>query len=686
MKRQMKAIIPFILGAALISAVPCLVGADGGRPASLPPLSAMDPENVIHMVEIGDDGRTIRHVRQAILDSAFAEEKSDVDPPRHPGPVREKIHHVLEQMVEEEDPELRVEVFVNLADNSPVPRFPDPPLGHAADSRAAAQFQAASTEIVHDLLAHLRRSTATLRARLAARGIRIDVVDQLWLLNGFVAHVRLGDIPELAGTDAVLHVQPNFLATHSRPPVHESDDLPHGDVALGRQRIGSDAYAALPGMDQGRIGLLDTGVNAHVLLGPPPGGNLGANGDCVAGGLLCSTLGASDSFNTFDCHDHGTASAAVLSGNDSFGNPLRGVTDILVDSWKVWFRAPPDCHNDGYVASAVVHALQAGLLLGSRVFAIVLQGDEPEHGATSSASNAAFHAGAVVVAANGNCAISSLCNQATGVPQPSTVRAPANAHAVIGVGAFNVVDLETRPYQGQGPTVDGRIKPDLQAPTDVRTAGAGHFFEIKERYGGTSAATPFAAGAAALMRNWLAKFDTFDPGQTYCRLILSGDRTWTPADDYSNVHGVGHLQLPELICRTAHWGKVTLWPARLRPGARRVIQVVNIPLEVKAGHREIVAALWWPGSPWQDHNNIDLRVLDPDGKVQAGGLSVHSVFERVRILAEWGSSLAPGTWTVQVRGTHLQSPPQTVYWTADLRGCLAAEPLPPSPEPPPVFR
>ncbi len=71
---------------------------------------------------------------------------------------------------------------------------------------------------------------------------------------------------------------------------------------------------------------------------------------------------------------------------------------------------------------------------------------------------------------------------------------PAKVISVGAVPASNPVVIE--PYSSQGPTVDGRIKPDLSAVTDVQVSGAGGF---TNPFWGTSAAAPHVAGIAALL-------------------------------------------------------------------------------------------------------------------------------------------------------------------------------------------
>jgi len=61
------------------------------------------------------------------------------------------------------------------------------------------------------------------------------------------------------------------------------------------------------------------------------------------------------------------------------------------------------------------------------------------------------------------------------------------------VGALKYSTKKLEPFSSQGPTADNRPKPDVAAPDAVTTVSYGSPFY------GTSAATPHAAGAAALI-------------------------------------------------------------------------------------------------------------------------------------------------------------------------------------------
>jgi len=99
----------------------------------------------------------------------------------------------------------------------------------------------------------------------------------------------------------------------------------------------------------------------------------------------------------------------------------------------------------------------------------------------------ATHLGVLVLTANGNSGNS---------PFPY-VLTPADADSILAVGALDVND-SLAGFSSRGPTSDGRIKPDICAPgvnIDVEDPGGGW----DGGAGGTSFATPLAAGCCALL-------------------------------------------------------------------------------------------------------------------------------------------------------------------------------------------
>jgi subtilisin family serine protease len=74
-----------------------------------------------------------------------------------------------------------------------------------------------------------------------------------------------------------------------------------------------------------------------------------------------------------------------------------------------------------------------------------------------------------------------------------SITSPADSKSSFTVGATYWLNDALESYSSQGPTLDGRLKPDISAPTGIESAAYG------EPFYGTSASTPHVAGAAALV-------------------------------------------------------------------------------------------------------------------------------------------------------------------------------------------
>lgn len=109
---------------------------------------------------------------------------------------------------------------------------------------------------------------------------------------------------------------------------------------------------------------------------------------------------------------------------------------------------------------------------------------------------------------------------------------PADNPGVLTIGAENPFDSAfVANFSSLGPTKDGRPKPDLVAPTGIATGG-----EIT--FSGTSAATPHAAGAAALL------FEAY-PGAPAHEIARQLEGRATPAELLDGV-GANKLHLGSL--------------------------------------------------------------------------------------------------------------------------------------------
>src|SRR5262249_3737556 len=68
-------------------------------------------------------------------------------------------------------------------------------------------------------------------------------------------------------------------------------------------------------------------------------------------------------------------------------------------------------------------------------------------------------------------------------PRGGSITDPASSPSAFAAGAYNVNSVQIEPFSGDGPTIDGRTKPDIAGPDGVSNDVFNPFF-------GTSAAAP----------------------------------------------------------------------------------------------------------------------------------------------------------------------------------------------------
>ncbi|CAF1057674.1 unnamed protein product [Adineta steineri] len=282
-----------------------------------------------------------------------------------------------------------------------------------------------------------------------------EILEEFWLTNSMYVNMLVKDIKRYAREQ-----QHHYILLH---PGHEEGGIwGLQDISVARQAIGSDwlynAQSSLTNSEE-CIALIDTGVRkTHTIFNSP--NRINRTVDCVYGGPSCADTNVNPTLYDADddCASHGTAVASVILVNSKAGDSLHGISPACINSYKVFqtvhSSGSSTCTYSLYSTWAVT-AIQAALANGDRMINLSL-----------------YTNCAIIFVASGN--------DATQGQQ----KAPAHSSKVLTVGVVDLLNLTyTASYQASGPTSDGRIKPELQAPSGLYTAyngcgGAGNWCPI----------------------------------------------------------------------------------------------------------------------------------------------------------------------------------------------------------------
>lgn len=126
----------------------------------------------------------------------------------------------------------------------------------------------------------------------------------------------------------------------------------------------------------------------------------------------------------------------------------------------------------------------------------------------------------------------------------TTLTVPSTAVRAISVGAYNAYTDSYAPFSGRGFTRNMEIKPDLVAPgVNINSCSPGGGYTVRS---GTSMATPFVTGSAALLMQWgiVRGNDPFLYGEKVKAYLINGARHLRIENVYPNrTLGYGALCL-----------------------------------------------------------------------------------------------------------------------------------------------
>jgi len=380
---------------------------------------------------------------------------------------------------------------------------------------------------------------------------------------------------------------------------------------------------------------------------------------------------------------HGTRMASVIAGDDrSDGEELPNGEDGVAPASRLIVQdIGPDSGTPLSTPSEYEAFLEPGYDLGGRIFSNSWGTDpaDPQFYSDDARQLDAFawdHPDAAILYAAGNSG--EAIPQEAAAKNVLTVGAVENPNPSVSEGGHpdDVWD-----DSGQGPTADGRIKPDVMAPGAPVTAATTGGEDVYEDTVGTSPATAAASGSLALLRQYFQEgwhptgtqqeADEHVPSGAELRASvtagstpITGDGAYGSTADWPNGRqGFGRLELDRSVFFEGEDGR--LWTREggaLGPGEDWAQTIT-----VQAGADDLNVSLVWddcpgvPGAKSSLCNDLHLIVRSPAGVPYVGnnlavdGDGPHSlpggapdlvnVVETVRI-----PEPTAGTWVVEVVG------------------------------------
>ncbi len=380
--------------------------------------------------------------------------------------------------------------------------------------------------------------------------------------------------------------------------------------------------------------------------------------------------------DTSDRNGHGTHVAATVLGTGKASNgKLAGMAPDaklvfhaggINDSSGLSFLNSYDTWSEAYRYGAKINSVSWGSMTNATYNYLAWEADR-------------FlwdHKDAILLVAAGNSGFEGL----------GTVSSPATAKNVVAVGATTTNRFEEHfkdsvaSFSGKGPTLDGRLKPDVVAPGVTILSARSSLakddifsppFE-NSKYGylsGTSMATPVVAGGVAQIRQFLNENGYSNPsGALMKAMLVTGTdqvtyKAWHRPNDLfeTYVQGYGQVNLQKAI-RTDFIDETK----GLQTG-----DSVSYHLTVTETDKPVIVTLAWTDYPSEPLafknlvNDLDLSITSPTGEKFYGNYG-NNMENRFNNEADHKNNVEQifipnaekGTYTVTVKAYNIPQGPQ----------------------------
>jgi len=560
-------------------------------------------------------------------------------------------------------------------------------------------------------------------AKLGARGVRIDGIRHDAGVPRLAVRVPRSKVAGFL--DAIRDPSLGVLHAEYRPRTVLRNDRSVGTIQSGVQ-LGSTPLFALGIIGEGEIvGIIDTGldvdscyfadtVNPVVTNTATPGGVLGTavsaihrkiraydflySCDEYPGATQCDRT---DGEYDYDNHGHGTHVSGNALGGKGFspGQPYAyskfdgmapGAMVVMQDGGYIGSDACSDLVGLGCPLTSLVPFFEQAYAQGARVHTNSY-GDNEDATAPKQSNYSERSADVDLEMWNRQDLLILFAAGNSGTEGFGSVGSPSTAKNGLSIGSGRNSaygsDEDVSYYSSLGPTADGRFKPDLIAPgyntsahgdKDINTHQCQY-----ESGAGTSFASPTAAGAAALVREYLRR--GFYP--TGSEVAADGRNASAALVKALLVNGAVSMTgkfagspIESIPSRVQGWGRIELDDALYFAGDDRKLFLADTPTASGFGAgaaptRETsfssyassnlkITLVWtdYPGIPrsWNDPasvlvNDLDLRVTAPDGteylgNVTAGGFSVAggAADRKNNVEQIWIEAPMDGLWSIAI--------------------------------------
>ncbi|MBM4249305.1 MAG: hypothetical protein FJ149_07710 [Euryarchaeota archaeon] len=255
----------------------------------------------------------------------------------------------------------------------------------------------------------------------------------------------------------------------------------------------------------------------------------------------------------------------------------------------------------------------------------------------------------------------------------SGIREPATAKNVITIGATGnnrpLAPDQIASFSSNGPTNDGRRKPDVMAPgaqvTSCRAATANQY----TTHDGTSMAAPGAAGAAALVVQYYRDNYDLTPSPALMKaLFANGAEPMSPSYTYPGMgQGFGRINVPRTVLSNESYQVLSEdQKVSLATGEQMMYNAT-----VMSQDSPLKVMLAWtdpPGTAAADRklvNDLDLELTSPSGLTYWGNNFTNGESrpggnpdDLNNLEGFFIRRPEPGTWTIKVSATNVPSGPQ----------------------------